>query len=150
MGEHRDDTGSHKSLEEAILENIDQAAEAARAPATKALDTIITIKRIVLAGIVFVVFFALTTVYSLSKINEVSDNNQEYLVNGCVSGNQSRSQELGFWLAIFSEAAKDPKNQTAARKAQTQLLINQLHETYPQLDCNKVKDGDRVVIPTTK
>lgn len=147
MGSHRDETGPHKSLEESVLENIDAAVASAQAPANKAFEKLLTIQKVVIAGIIFVVVFAATTTYSLIRINNIADENQQYLEDTCVSGNTSRASELTFWLAIFAESAKDPANQTPARVAQRELYLKKLYNTYPQVDCTKVKSGERVVVP---
>lgn len=150
VGAHRDDTGQHQSLEEAILENIDQAAVSAELPAKMALEKFLTIKRIVVAGTIFMIIFACTTTYALLKVNEVADENQQYLIDGCLSGNESRASELSFWLVLFTESAKDPVNQTKKALATRKIYLTKLYETYPQVDCSKVSKGKRVEILPTK
>lgn len=150
MGKHRDDTSEFKSLEETVLESIDQAAAAVQEPVQEAFSKIVTLKRVVAAGLVFVVAFAVSMLYALVKVDDIADQNQQYLVEGCEYGNTSRASELGFWLAIFADTADNPEAQTPKAKALRKVYLERLYETYPQLDCSKVKDGKRVVIPSQK
>lgn len=150
MAAHRDDTGQHKSLEEAVLENIDQAAASIQAPVQGVFNTVVNLKRVVIAGIIFVLAFSTTTVYALIRVDEVADQNQQYLVDGCEAGNESRASELGFWLTLFEITANDPESKTKVEQARRKIYLDKLYKTYPQVDCTKVKQGKRVELPTVK
>lgn len=84
-----------------------------------------------------------------SRIEDKAKLNQNYLVSGCESGNEQRALELTFWLGAVADSAKKPENQTPEGKKRLADYRTQLYKAYPQLDCSKVKDGERVVIAPT-
>lgn len=134
MNSHRGESGD-PTLEEVVLETLDQAA-----------GKVTTFKRIVVAGVVFILAFSGTTVYALAKIGQIADENQQYLVDGCVSGNESRANELSFWLSLFETTKNDPDQKTPTALQRRKEYMAKLYKTYPQVDCTKVKVGKRVVI----
>lgn len=150
MAAHRDDTGTHKSLEEAILENIDQAAASVEAPVQEVFGKFVNLKRLFVAVVIFVLAFTATNTYALLKVNDIADQNQQYLEDGCVAGNESRASELGFWLSLFETTANDPESKTTLAKERRKIYLAKLYKTYPQVDCTKVKSGERVELPVVK
>lgn len=135
------------SLEEAILENIDQAAKTAEAPARTAIEKAVSIQRLLVGVAIFCLIFGASITYALIKVDDVSDQNRQYLEDSCTEGNTSRANEKAFWLYIIAVSSKSPENNTPTKKAQTAAFLVKLDETYPQLDCSKVKDGERVEVP---
>lgn len=154
-GTHRDDENNgDTSLEEAILAKIDEAALSAEEPAKQAVQAANTAALLVKIVIVFAFFFSVSSGYAIYKtqqaldgVEEVSKQNSEYLTVGCEDGNTSRASELSFWMGLIKDSAKKPENQTPEKLAERQSYKKKLQETYPQLDCSKVKEGERVVIP---
>ena len=147
MSTHRGPSGDDKSLEEAVLLNIDQAAASVRAPVDRQL---LIFKRLLVAAALFIAIFAGTTAYALMKINEVAKKPEQYLVDSCQSSNVRQANELSFWLDIFAASENDPRQQTKRDIELRKVYLAKLYKTYPQVDCSKVKLGKRVEIPPKK
>jgi hypothetical protein len=152
-GTHRDETGEFKSLEETVLENIDRAATTAEAPAMLAIQQGIFIRNVVIVLAFYTALVAAACTYAIWKVQEQAQSNTDYLIQGCYGGNNDRAREKSLWDTLFFEDARVAEQLgekiTKEERAALKRIEDAVILAYPQIDCTRVDNGDRVVITKT-
>jgi hypothetical protein len=141
------------TLELQILKNIDEAAKTAEVPASQALQMGIFIRNVVIFLAFYTALVALACTYAVYKVQNQADKNTRYLITSCVFGNEGRSLEKGLWDTVLLEDERlselEGYKPSAEERAALKRISDAVTKAYPQLDCGKVDDGERVVITPT-
>lgn len=78
---------------------------------------------------------------------------QRYQSSGCVEGNKTRKLEKAIWDVVFSEdaALAEAEGEQPSKREQQALdkIMKTIEKAYPQRDCEKVKEGEVVNLPST-
>lgn len=153
MDIYDEDTGSHKSLEEHVLENIDQAAKTAVQPATDALKTANFMKGVVIFLAFYTAFVAFACTYAIWQVQKQNNRLTNYLTNTCSEGNRTRAAEREVISTLTGGELELAKKEGYVPTKDELDLINRLDAAadtaWPQRDCSTVDDGKVVEISPT-